>query len=276
MQIVHLPSQYQLHQAFEKVPVNHQALINERFRAISWADENGWPFNLERHMFLQTNLRMPSELRAIKKWPCGKIMYAEEEFDSAYFERRPASELAALKVWSKATSNGLSATDLKSASTAGSGHGSFRTVRSQSRPFASGHIISYSDFHHIEEQVQDLLFYFGRDDVSTSDFCKAVEIFVRLMAIHPFKDGNGRVARVFFQAYLHKSGHLKKPVAPIGAFVTRNKALFVNCLFKLYFDEDAVPLLYLLLEGMARLSIELEKLLAAGSLSESATACSRR
>jgi Fic-DOC domain mobile mystery protein B len=79
------------------------------------------------------------------------------------------------------------------------------------------------DWHKINEEVKKLaddIEYWENDKKSPTIFERSVRIHHRLVKIHPFKNGNGRHARMMSDIFLYSHGH-KMPIWPSHELIIR-------------------------------------------------------
>jgi len=70
----------------------------------------------------------------------------------------------------------------------------------------------------------------------------AIGIYFDTLLIHPLPDGNGRLARLLFQAALRQTIGLSAPVFPLGPACAANRPALIAAYLAWEFDRNAQPL----------------------------------
>ncbi len=112
---------------------------------------------------------------------------------------------------------------------------------------------------HVSKLMEDLAkFIQANGDINPLIACGVIHH--RFEAVHPFKDGNGRVGRLLITLYLMKEGLLEIPVLYPSGYFEERKPKYLDALSKVDKNEDWYSWLYFFLVGIqaqAELSLKL-------------------
>ncbi len=112
---------------------------------------------------------------------------------------------------------------------------------------------------HVPKLMEELT-KFIQDSGKVNPLIACGVIHHRFEAIHPFKDGNGRVGRLLITLYLIKEGLLEVPILYPSGYFEDHKTQYMNTLSKVDRGEDWYQWLLFFLVGIkaqAELSLEL-------------------
>lgn len=201
----------------------------------------GWPVGLENDL-LRRRLGVPSLAPVQVRHPIGSQIRFLGGGPNIHLLQRPPSEVAARRLWDRFAVGPLHPPDLLTAATLLGGTASFRTRAAQTTRFASGHKLEYLATERVPGRVARLCRAAGEREPKLHPLLHATGIFFETLLIHPLPDGNGRLARLLFQASLHRTLGLKAPVFPLGPACAANRPALMSAYFAWYFDRDAQPL----------------------------------
>jgi len=108
--------------------------------------------------------------------------------------------------------------------------------------------------------MKNLIDYSNQETLSS--LYKIGLIHYQFEAIHPFRDGNGRLGRMFVVLQLYKEKILQQPLLYISEYLTRNKDTYTELLYKVSAKGNVVEWLLFFLKGLevqAKKSLELLK-----------------
>lgn len=94
-----------------------------------------------------------------------------------------------------------------------------RTGAACTTPDASGQIVQFPDVPRISGWAERIR---RPQTLGLHPILAASYVFAEIMLSHPYKDGNGRVARALFQATLGACGVIDAPTLPIGPIFHAN------------------------------------------------------
>lgn len=84
--------------------------------------------------------------------------------------------------------------------------------------------------------------------------------FAQFLIIHPFMDGNGRVARIFIPIFLWKKGLLSKPFFFLSSYFEKHRLQYFQKLFDISENNDWESWVVYFLKGVIEQSREIETL----------------
>lgn len=137
-----------------------------------------------------------------------------------------------------------------------------RTVAISTRPDRLGNCVRYPDPKLIRSSLAQLYMYW-QENVSALPACVAVVVLAALTNIHPFHDGNGRAARIFFNYVLNglapaRSEPLYLPIYEIAAF--SNCGFLIRLRQAQYFGEWAPLFMFLVISAEMLFSVKSHQL----------------
>lgn len=141
---------------------------------------------------------------------------------------RPKSELAAFFMWQRMKSGPLDLATVVRANALLGGSGAFRSGRTGTRTTVSGHRIMFDCRQPAEQAVSDWLNEFHSPVARSQVLERGIWLYMNFLISHPFTDGNGRTARLLFQAYLMANDLIAGPVMPIAPFVLCNQRASIS------------------------------------------------
>jgi Fic family protein len=112
---------------------------------------------------------------------------------------------------------------------------------------------------HVPKLMEELSGYI-QNSGKTNPLIACGVIHHRFEAIHPFKDGNGRVGRLLITLYLIKEGLLEVPILYPSGYFEEHKSSYMNALSKVDKNEEWYQWLLFFLTGIksqAELSLRL-------------------
>ena len=96
----------------------------------------------------------------------------------------------------------------------------------------------------------DNLFYYLNEDNETPDLIKIALAHYQFEAIHPFRDGNGRLGRLLIILYLSKKGLLELPTIYVSGFFERYRTEYYEKLLAVSKTADYVSWVNFFLMGV--------------------------
>jgi len=235
--------------------VGPAAELNElvtRIQRISDGLPSGWPTGLEHNLFQRRFGTMDVSVTPIRHRLGAGIIYLGKP-SRDHLTRRPPSEIAARRLWTRLDSDLLVEQDLQTASDELGGSPCFRTKPSRTTAFASGHVMEYAAPDRIGARVRRLLNSVNKQPRSFHPLLHATGIYYETLLIHPFVDGNGRLARLLFQTALRRTLGLRAPVFPLGPACAVNRPALIAAYLAWEFDRNARPLVDFIAAALAAL-----------------------
>lgn len=156
----------------------------------------------------------------------------------APYQQRPASELAAYAIWKALEKGALDKDAIINANRILGGSRKLREAAVLTTPFPSGHRIAFDGGMPPDRFLRRWLAAFHAPCPQHQVLAKAIWLFVDFLIAHPFTDGNGRTARLLFQAFLHAHGRLRAPLLPLGPVFLANQRAFLNAIWAWEFAAD--------------------------------------
>lgn len=151
--------------------------------------------------------------------------------------RQPASEQAALALWRINNSEPLRKDHLEVISSLLGGSPHIREAAACTHRYLSGHRFIYLDQQFISNRIKKYLEDYNSTNVGTT-LATCYQLYLDFLCIHPFHDGNGRIARVLFQGMLHRAFGLSVPALPLSAPISLNRANYLQSLVSIHVDKD--------------------------------------
>lgn len=202
---------------------------------------SGWPIGLEAAL-LRCNLS-PVDLPELKlKHPIARQIRLRSSGNVDHLLARPPSEIAARQLWRDLASDSVNVEGLRFMARLLGGSECIRQGEATTAPFSSGQVIQYANAACVAGRLASLLEGLKCPSGSLPPLLAAIGVLFEFLILHPFQDGNGRLARLLFQGALHQSIGLSLPVAPLGPAFGRNRARVIAAFHAWYFDRDATPL----------------------------------
>lgn len=141
--------------------------------------------------------------------------------------RYPPSELAAYYLFRNCEN--LSLANLCKANALLGGPGFIRNHEHQSSKFPSSHRSVFLPAKKISQEIEYLISKVnGSSDLSFFEFATAA--IIHTLIIHPFSNGNGRLANLLFQYCLFKRGIIHYPLIPLNPFMEANRSEWLHSL----------------------------------------------
>lgn len=161
--------------------------------------------------------------------------------DPAFYAKRPHSELAAYKAWEFIV-GGMTIAGLKATHRALGLSGQFRSTRMSVMITREGTRLDYLHAPLIEERITAFLQHVNDNPLRLAPLHLAVTAMMDFLIIHPFEDGNGRMARLMFQWTLARHGILTKPILPLLPAIRKARAPHLLAIYNWEFANDPLPL----------------------------------
>lgn len=98
--------------------------------------------------------------------------------------------------------------------------------------FASGYDREFLDHKKIKKEMVKLINKYNILKIRTHPVVLAAEFHKDFVFIHPFADGNGRIARLAMNCILIKNGYLPVAIPPIS------RRIYIDCLEKAWVDDQ--------------------------------------
>jgi hypothetical protein len=218
----------------------HNKLV-VRIREISAKLPAGWPIGLERDLLRRRVGALSLPIPQVHD-PRGAAIVFLDGGSGPHLSQRPPSELAGRRVWERLAEGPLDVRDLLASAEALGAHSRLRSNEMRTTPFASGHMLEYAGANHVPGRLARLLRQLNSPAATADPLLHAIGIYFETLLIHPLPDGNGRLARLLFQAALRQTLGLRAPVFPLGPACARNRPLLIASYLKWELDRDAQPL----------------------------------
>lgn len=87
--------------------------------------------------------------------------------------------------------------------------------------------------HEVESLIERLVAYWSAPDGATPDLLRAFIVHYQFEAIHPFRDGNGRIGRVLLALLLARWGGLGRPWLYLSDFFEDHRREYMDGLFRI-------------------------------------------
>ncbi len=100
------------------------------------------------------------------------------------------------------------------------------------RVFASGYEREFLNYKKIDKEIQKLIYKYNVLKGSTHPVVLAAKFHKDFVFIHPFADGNGRIARLAMNCILIKNELLPVAIPPI------NRNIYIDCLEKAWVNDQ--------------------------------------
>ncbi|MBD2840969.1 Fic family protein [Erythrobacter rubeus] len=151
---------------------------------------------------------------------------------------RPASELAAYFIWLRIAENRFDIDAVIDANRLLGGSVAMRAGQIVSTRFKSGHLLRFDCDQEPRTFLREWLREFNKPCLPDQAIERGIWLFVDFLVAHPFFEGNGRTARLLFQAYLHAQGLMPAPLLPLSPFIFANEKAYLNALWAWeFFDQ---------------------------------------
>lgn len=218
---------------------NEVSLVTSRIQRFNQQLPSGWPVGLESDLLLKPAITLDLPKVNLFNSTAKEIVYVPGAVDP-----RTGSipgELAAYRLWNLLRLSSLNMTGLLAVARLLAPLNGFRETRQTTTRFFSGHRIEYVRPPGLSERISYLIRRLNAGDPS-DPFRHAAMVYFETLVIHPFRDGNGRLARLLFQGALFKSLGLRAPVLPLRPVMLRNRPHLLRCYLSWYFDHSPVAL----------------------------------
>lgn len=221
----------------------------------------GWPVGLEHRLIASRLPRLAPGRIALRHPAAAGFRFADHE-DNAHLLARPPSELAAWRLWRLLDAGPLDAPALPGLARllggdAGPvGEGGMVTDRS-----ASGHRFLFAPRAEVPARLERLLARVDAPAPALPPLLHAAGIYLETLLVHPWRDGNGRLARLLFQASLRRTIGLAAPLLPLGPAKALHRGHHLRALLAWELDRDPRPLLDFLLDAAAATRAAVDELL---------------
>lgn len=212
----------------------------------------GWPIGLERDLLRRRFGALDLPVPVIRSTRAAAILYLDSSATS-HLRRRPPSELAARHLWERLAAGPIEVPDLLAAAKLLGGLPRLRKEPMRTTPFASGHMLEYAAPDKVPARLAGLLRRVNAPPSGADPLIHATGVYFEALLIHPLPDGNGRLARLLFQAALQRTIELRAPVFPLGPACAINRPLLIASYFAWEFDGDAQPLVNFIRATLASL-----------------------
>lgn len=149
----------------------------------------------------------------------------------ADFAARPPSELGAFAAWQAVGAGTLDVPAVININRILGGSEELRRGRIETTPFKSGHKVMFDCSSPPKAFLAQWLDAFAEPCALGDVMARAIWLFVDFLIAHPFRDGNGRTARVLFQAFLNANGMLPAPLLPLYPALLVNQRAFLGAVW---------------------------------------------
>jgi hypothetical protein len=202
---------------------------------------SGWPVGLEHDLLRRRVGALDLPIPRVHD-PRGAAIIFLDGGSGPHLSRRPPSELAGKHIWERLAEGALGLPDLLASAETLGADPRLRSHEMRTSPFASGHQVEYAGADHVPMRLARLLRRLSAPPANADPLLHAIGIYFETLLIHPLPDGNGRLARLLFQAALRQTLGLRAPVFPLGPACARNRPLLIASYLKWELDRDAQPL----------------------------------
>lgn len=187
---------------------------------------SAWPMGLEIQLQERSFAGRPVTTGCPRLLKDFGIMYQPRELPRP-LSRYPPSELAAYYLFRSCEN--LSLTSLCKANALLGGPGFIRTHEHQSSKFPSSHRSIFLPAKKVGPEIEYLVSKInGKADLNPFEFAAAA--MIHTLMIHPFSNGNGRLANLLFQYCLFKRGIIDYPLIPLNPFMEANRSEWLHSL----------------------------------------------
>lgn len=240
-----------------KPPVLEEGL-RSRLSAIDFAaltdydlGPESWPMGLEQHLISyhskafqiadENDEKVLEELGiSLRTMPLSEI------------EARPQAELAAYFIWQFIEASSIDISTIVRANSLLGGSGQLRLGRMGTRTTISGHRIVFDCRQPADKALRLWLNDFHKPVARKQVIERNIWLYMNFLIAHPFTDGNGRTARLLFQAYLYIHGFLKGPIIPITPFILCNQKAVISKSLDWELNDNAENFYEFFLRGVSK------------------------
>lgn len=197
-------------------------------KAITSVKTDGWPVGLERRL---------SEFSPFPYRPASITDALARDFGLSYKARmlprsisdRPDSELAAYYLWNM--DGQIDVGRICNACRLLGGSSLIRQTPIFTTRYASGQRVGFLPASQVEAELSKLIHAINQDKTELDPFILAMCLMLKMLVIHPFADGNGRISRLLYQYTLFRHSALSKPLVPLFPYIESHKSEFLySCL----------------------------------------------
>jgi hypothetical protein len=221
----------------------------------------GWPVGLERRLIASRLPRLAPGRIALRHPAAAGFRFADRA-DNAHLLARPPSELAAWRLWRPLAAGPLDAAALPDlARLLGGDAGPVGVKGMATDRAASGHRFLFAPRAEVPGRLARLLAQVDAPAPALPLLLHAAGIYLETLLVHPWRDGNGRLARLLFQASLRRTTGLAAPLYPLGPAKALHREHHLRALLAWELDRDPRPLLDFLLDAVVATRAAVDKLL---------------
>lgn len=174
---------------------------------------------------------------------------------------RPHPEYAAHRAWHMGALDHLTFDEMVALSRILGGRAAIRTGRQTTFQFASGQRLQFADAAEVRPRLARLLDDFNTPLAGRLPLAHATLLYIDFLTIHPFKDGNGRMARLLFQLSLAKTCGLRAPVVPLMPYLKANGTRAMHAYLQYELRSNGVYLAGLMVDAVCETTAAVGKYL---------------
>lgn len=227
---------------------NRFAALNFSSLSIEKLGKERWPVGFEQEIWLSCREQLTSNVNVYDT--LGHFGITFDPKGAMALDQRPPSELAAYFLWQLIRNEDLGLGSLLEVNRLLGGSISLRGGSSLTTPFRSGERLAFDCRVPADAFIMDWLAKFNVAYPQSSACQMALWLYVDFVLAHPFIDGNGRTARLLFQAFLHRNGMLQAPLLPLGPWLAMNKKKYLNAAWRWQFLGESSDFYDLMLSGI--------------------------
>lgn len=218
--------------------------LGERIREMDrLLPASGWPVGLEKKLLCDPDApRVRFDPIRLQHQAASQIIFDDHK-GFAHLLSRPDVELAYAALHEATNASLPCVDDVLAASRIAGGVGALRTGESYTSPFPSGEIFRYLLRSKLGRALDEYLAFYGSADAADAWLPHTVGAFVDFVSIHPFQDGNGRVARLLSQLAMQRSLGVRGVCWPIGPLMAHHREQVVAFTLAWLYDGNLSPAL---------------------------------
>jgi|GEM_PF-2469842 len=201
----------------------------------------GWPIGYEQDWIKRREPKLTLVFEKPDHSRVRMIEYRDSNGVGHLLTRKP-SELAAYRLWAMLDAGELTVNSIRVIGTLLGCSGTVRQQPARTTRFATGESIEFMCPERIPSRLRQLIERLHFRESGMSPLLHAIGIYFETLIIHPFDDGNGRLARLLFLAALQQTMGLRAPIYPLGPALAANREAALKAYHRWEFDDAPLPL----------------------------------